>query len=234
MVNCAVDPDYDGEPECILANDRIFAIFEPVGARMTFCFFQTPDGPAQLVGPISQFLVGLSDPAEWEPSRGAAADPADVPGAFSDTRARWAPYDVTALPGGLQFSTPAAGTRKTFTLTPTGLNARIQAQGTDPYIIQVPMVLRPETRFSPGWGLTYEALVNLEGYTWQIDEDIQVSLTTTDSVSLNTFRDSLSYLGGPEDPNFDYPPGHFIPFPLAIGEIAASGDLEIQIQVDGR
>ncbi len=231
LVDCAEDLDYDGQPECILANENIFTVFEPEGARLSVGFILTQEGVVQWIAPLSQFLVGLSDSADWELARGPAGDPADVPGAFSETRARFAPYAVTALPEGLQFTAPSAGMKKTYTLTPAGIKALIQSQESGEYTVQIPLALDPETRFSPGWGARCQAAVLPPGFTWQAGDNALLRVITSGSTSLVTFIDSSSYLAEPEDPNFDYPPGHFVPFPLAIGAISAQGDLEIEIQV---
>ncbi len=232
LTDCTSDVDFDGQPECLLADEQLFTIFEPEGARMTFGFVRTPQGPAQWSGPLSQFLAGFSDSAEWDPSHGPAGDPGDVPGAFTDTRSRWAHYSVTELPGSLGFSSSATGLTKTFTLTPAGLDARIQSLGGEPFTVQIPLALQPETRFSPGWGQLYDSSLHPDGISWQVGEEMQVNVSASDAVSFTSFIDSASYLAGPEDPNFDYPPGHFMPFPLAIVEVAADGEGDLQIRVE--
>ncbi|MBI4732836.1 MAG: hypothetical protein HY781_12070, partial [Chloroflexi bacterium] len=85
LADCSRDLDQDGRAECILANPRYFAVIETNGARLTHLFFLGENGPHQLVAPTVQFVVGLSDPSQWHPERGDAADPNAVMGAFSDT-----------------------------------------------------------------------------------------------------------------------------------------------------
>jgi hypothetical protein len=45
-----------------------------------------------------------------------------------------------------------------------------------------------------------------------------VRIQAEGSITMRAFNESLSLLGSPEDPDFDYPPGHYVPFPMAIAE----------------
>jgi hypothetical protein len=36
------------------------------------------------------------------------------------------------------------------------------------------------------------------------------------AISIQAFNEGLELLAKPEDPDYEYPPGHFIPFPMAI------------------
>lgn len=38
-------------------------------------------------------------------------------------------------------------------------------------------------------------------------------------ITMRAFNESLYLLTNPEDPDFAYPPGHFIPFPMAVVEV---------------
>ncbi len=105
LSDCQGDPDLDGEAECILANENLFLLFEPAGARLVLAFINTPTGPHQWIAPLSQFLVGYGDPHEWDLARGPAGDPGDIPGAFADASDRWTQYSVTELVGGLELKT---------------------------------------------------------------------------------------------------------------------------------
>jgi len=42
--------------------------------------------------------------------------------------------------------------------------------------------------------------------------------------SLFAFNDTLDYLGKREDPNQDFPPGHYLPLPMAVVEFQSDGD----------
>jgi hypothetical protein len=46
-----------------------------------------------------------------------------------------------------------------------------------------------------------------------------VSVQTRGLITMRAFNELLSLLANPEDPDFDYPPGHYVPFPMAIAEV---------------
>ncbi len=126
--DCTHDLKADGQLECILANRTFFAVLEPDGARLTQFFYLDASGPHQLVGPSSQFAVGLSDPSEWEPQNGEAADPSVIPGAFTDDMDTWMDYTPTPHAGAITFTSPDGSRVK-----PTGWRHRASK-----WIIKVP------------------------------------------------------------------------------------------------
>jgi len=36
---------------------------------------------------------------------------------------------------------------------------------------------------------------------------------------MRAFNETLDLLANPEDPDFSYPPGHYVPFPMAVAEV---------------
>ncbi len=118
---CDLDLNNDGRFECVLSNLHLFAILDPAGARLTNLFFLNGIGPHQLVGPSSQFTIGLSDPSEWQPNLGQAADPSVIPGAFSDDTLTWTIYASHVTTGTIDFTSPDGSRDKSYTLTDNGL-----------------------------------------------------------------------------------------------------------------
>ena len=45
------------------------------------------------------------------------------------------------------------------------------------------------------------------------------------------FNDSAASLGGPEDPNQDFPAGHYLPFPMAVADYVVSDAEVVRIEV---
>jgi hypothetical protein len=45
------------------------------------------------------------------------------------------------------------------------------------------------------------------------------------------FNDTLQYLGELEDPNQAFPPGHYLPFPMAVLEFQAADGYQILILI---
>jgi hypothetical protein len=48
----------------------------------------------------------------------------------------------------------------------------------------------------------------------------------------NSFFDSRSKIIFPEDPDFNYPPGHYLPYPLTVFESRPTKDQNLDIQVN--
>ena len=229
--DCSSDPDLDGAPECILASDDLFLLFEDEGARLTHAFARVDGELVQWIGPFSQFINGLSDPSEWQPELGPAGDPGDVPGAFSDAGDRWSPYTSVASPGRLAFVSPDGLRQKNYQLTPAGLMVRYDFGSGVQVEAQIPLALAPDSRFLPGWSERYQAAVSPGEFVWSIEGGPRILVRTSGDLSAEWFLSDEAQLVFPEDPNYDYPPGHLIPFPFALVEVTGEGEIEIEITV---
>jgi hypothetical protein len=233
LSSCNSDLDKDNQPECILANEHTLAILDPRGGRLTYLFGVERDNislyPHQLIGPSWQVAVGLSNPFLWDLSAGEAADPGAYPGAFADADDPFKPYNPT-IEGNTVMFTSLDGTRvKTFRLTETGLEVTYQTQ--EAVITQIPLLVDPGTRFTPGWAQNYVKEETPDGIAWGLENGPMVRIQFEGPVAMRAFNESLSMLANPEDPDFDYPAGHFVPFPMAIIDIQMDGATStIQIQ----
>ena len=84
LTTCDIDIDYDGNSECILANNSLFLTIEPQGAYIPFIFSRDENGAHQIVGPSWELLIGIGDPSVWNLTRGVMSDPGQILGAFAD------------------------------------------------------------------------------------------------------------------------------------------------------
>jgi hypothetical protein len=98
-----------------------------------------------------------------------------------------------------------------------------------PITVQIPLAVDPAARFSPGWGSRYLGSERAGGWLWGLKDGPKVHLWTSGDLSISAFSDSFEYMGQPENPDLDFPPGHFLPFPMALGEINARGEFVIQV-----
>ncbi|MBL7164812.1 MAG: hypothetical protein ISS57_19665 [Anaerolineales bacterium] len=224
LIDCSIDTDFDGQPECILASEDFFALIDPQGARLSLLFAGDEKGTHQIVGGSSQFSIGLSDPSAWDFSRGPMADPNVIPGAFAGP---WEPYEITQLTNGLHFTSPTV--QKDFILTENGL--RMEYQINAPIQVQIPLAVAPETRFTPGWSERYFGEDTPQGWAWGIESGPRVLVGTSGVITTQTFADDLPALSVPGDPNYDYPPGHFIPIPLGVVTIQAEKDFWVELNI---
>jgi hypothetical protein len=224
-IDCADDLDADGENECILANQNYFAILGPSGARLTNFFYLGDNGSHQLVGPSSQFTVGLSDPSEWQPERGEAADPSVIPGAFADDAEAWAQYKPGITADGIIFTSPDGSRVKTYRLTGKGIEVRYQVSG--PVSTRVPLIVDPHAFY---FGQTnYLPSLAPHSWTWSLLNGMGVEVRTDAALSAQGFTSAVPFLSMPEDPNLGYPRGDYFPFPLSVVSIQGSGDFSVQI-----
>ena len=217
---CEIDIDQDNQPECVLANKEYLAILDPRGARVSYLFtVGRIDNPpyTQLIGPSWQVAVGLSDPSSWDLSAGEAADPGAYPGAFSDVDDPFKPYEPVIEEDTIVFSSLDGTRTKIFSLNQNGIEVQYKMQ--DSTIAQISLLVDPETRFTPGWAQIYVQEKTPGGIAWGLENGPMVKIQAQGSIMMRAFNDSLSLLANPEDPDFDYPAGYYIPFPMAIAEI---------------
>ena len=222
-IDCTYDIDFDGQPECILTNKNYFVSLDPQGARLSGLFVRIPGDVTQLVGGSSQFIVGLSDPSKWDLTAGPLADPAIIPGAFAGP---WTDYQVEPLENGVRFTTD--GVEKIFQLTQAGLQVEIHSDQPQDY--QVPLIVAPETRFTPGWIDQYQELRTPQGLIWGIKNGPKIEVMAKENFSSQNFQITNILLREGDDPNLGYSPGQFIPFPLSIIHIPAQQNLWFEIK----
>jgi hypothetical protein len=220
--DCTNDTDFDGKPECTLSNGDLFALLDPDGGRLVLLFSRTPEGVTQLIGPSSQFIIGLSDYREWDLSAGPLADPANIPGAFAGP---WSDYHIEDLDDGLRFL--SQGAEKTFRFTENGLKVEIKTDEVHRY--QIPLAVAPQTRFTPGWVEKFEETEIPQGWVWGIKAGPKVEIRSSGDLTNQNFLESKIQLENPENPNLDYPSGHFLPYPLAILYTPASSEFWVEI-----
>jgi hypothetical protein len=223
LADCSRDPDRDGMPECLLASPSVLAVIELDGARLTHLFIHQAGGVVQLVAPSSQFTVGLSDASEWRLDRGDAADPGAWMG-IRDSSATFEDYaysitgDVLTLTG--------AGRSKEFRLTGSGVEIRYHSP--EPLSVDIPLVADALAFLTRPVG--FQPLSAPGGFTWGEPGSLQVDLRATLDLAARSFSDSQAFLHLPEDPDQDYPPGHYLPYPLALVSVSGQGAFTLWIE----
>jgi hypothetical protein len=230
----ALDLDWDGEDEYILASSSFFGLFEARGGYLALAFVRSSAGLCQIVAPSAQFIVGMGDPLSWQPERGIAGDSSQLRGGFSDLPSgsaspSWETYSIEPDAELLTITSPDGSLRKTFRLT--GGDLQVYYTSSQPLTVQIPIAIEPETRFYLGWGSRYQGRYIPGGWSYGLIDGPQVQILTSENLNIRAFSDSLPYMGQPENPDFDYPSGHFLPFPLALVEINTQGDFSVLMTV---
>ena len=114
---------------------------------------------------------------------------------------------------------------KNFTLRDDGLSVNHSSQAA--ISSRVPIAIDPWTRFSPGWSekLAYSPIEN--GFQFSQEGNVVLDVIADIDMQIHSFTDSANMLGVPEDPNYDYPPGHYLPFPVTVLEFNSPGDFNL-------
>lgn len=226
-VSCTTDLDGDGEPECLLTNETLFAILEMDGARLTFLFWRDGRTVHQLIGPTAQFAQALSDPSVWQLERGMAADPQAILGGFVDVDQPFGSYRlVTADHQSVTFLALSDGRLKTYTLR--GDVLEVIYRSSSPTTVLLPLAVEPSAFFFGG--AAYRGRQDVSGWQWGVTTGPRVWVNTNLSFEARGFNASWPLLNVPEDPNLDYPLGHYYPFPLGIVTLNGERDFSILIR----
>ncbi len=237
LASCQLDPDHDGQPECLLASDRFYAQFEIADASLTYLFADYiqnwppgwADAAHQLIGPSSQLITGLSSPETWQLDAGLLADPSTIPGAFAGPGIGFQPEIVGDT---LVFSLPDGRVVKSYRLTASGLQVDYRLAGGEAYPpAQLPLLIDPWRRFSRGWADLYHLQSSPNQVTWQLQDAPAIQVSASTSLSGADFSQSRPLFAAAEDPNQDFPAAHFAPFPLALLQVQLQEHTMITIQV---
>ena len=89
---------------------------------------------------------------------------------------------------------------KTFSLTDTGLEVKYQTQ--EPITVQIPLLVDPDSRFTPGWAEKYVQQNTPGGIAWGLENGPMVSVQTEGRITMRAFNESLSLLNKPRRPGF--------------------------------
>lgn len=226
QINCDSDPDQDGQNECILASKNIFGLLELDGARLVFLFALSPDGAHQLIGPSTQFFVDTSN-LSLEFNSASPNSPNNLPGGFTDHPHTLDQYTPTVSPDQISFINSDGSITKTFQLTDQGV--RVSYHVSSEVTSQIPLVVDPWKRYYPGWAnqMVYERIPR--GWTWGYLEGPRLEITSSSDLVFSPFTASRTMLNVPENPNVDYPSGHFLPFPMALISVHSLGNFHVQI-----
>ncbi|MEW5869501.1 MAG: hypothetical protein AB1894_09510 [Chloroflexota bacterium] len=226
QATCQADPDHDGQPECILSNPNLYAQFEIQDGALVYLFSHDATGVHQIVAPSSQFIVGLGEANTWSLANGLAADPGVIPGAFAEPGLS---YQASPEGNCLVFSTPDGQRQKIYTLSDNGLRLEYRAPASAQVNLRLPLALDPWERFTPGWAGHYQFSAAPPAWRWSLSGGPGVEVHTNAALAESDFNASSPFMSLPENPDRDYPAGHFLPMPLALVNFNALGSFQIEL-----
>jgi hypothetical protein len=223
--NCQEDLDLDGELECVLANEYMLGFFDLDDGTLTHLFSRSESGMVhQWIAPSAQFTTATSDPSLWQVDAGSHADPDVIPGAFAETGGSYA-ANITA--DTIAFERPGAS--KIYRIT--GQSLVLQYNNEHKTVLHIPVAVDPWLRFMPGWVEKVQTNRSDQQITWSIPGSSQMSIKTEVPFTLDTYRDTWDLMGAPENPNYDYPSGHYLPFPVSLLTLLFSGNASLTLEV---
>lgn len=232
QATCSVDLDYDGMPECILSNSSIYLVIEPEGGYLPFIFSKDAKGIHQIVGPTWEFVVGLSDSSTWKPDLSVSGDPAQLLGAFQDEYNSWKLYNFELSDNSIVLTSTDGSIRKLFTISTSGVQVELNNALQSPEISTIPVVIDPWTRYTPGWGNLYTNKIQPFTVYWGIYAGEMVGIWSTNPLSTFSFIDTRVLMHLPEDANYDYLPGHYLPYPMSVVDVNASESYSVEILIN--
>jgi len=234
ILTCSTDPDGDGEPECILASKYLYTQFDIESGALNYAFaaLEAPGGATsihQVIAPSAQFIVGLSNPFSWDLTAGLAADPTVITGAFAGDVGH---FQAVTSGDSIEFHDPDTGTQKVFSLDENTIKVDLIALGDQSTNWTIPLALDPWARFSPGWPDNYAEISEGNTWSWSLVNGLRVNIQGIQEAAAYTFLNSRSFMVAPENPNRDYGPSHFLPFPMALGKTGHMDSFSIEIEIE--
>jgi hypothetical protein len=128
--------------------------------------------------------------------------------------------------GSVTFSS-SSGQSKTYRIVEGGVQFEVDVL---PLALRSGLALDSWRRIESGWGNVYRAQITPDSLVWHLVRGPSVSIRVSGG-SLFAFIDTAKYLGGVEDPNQDFPPGHYLPFPMAVAELQLADDIPLQLLI---
>ncbi len=225
LSSCQEDLDLDGELECVLANEYMLGFFNMDEGTLTHLFSRSESGMVhQWIAPSAQFTTATSDPSLWQVDAGPHADPDVIPGAFAETGGS---YTASISENSIAFERP--GVSKVYRITDHSLELAYKSERSA--VLYIPVVVDPWLRFMPGWVDTVQINRADQQITWISPGSAQLSINTDVPFTLDTYRDTWDLMGAPENPNYDYPTGHYLPFPVSLLTLISSGNASLTLKV---
>ena len=218
--------------ECILSTKNIFTIIEPEGGYIPFVFTRDMQGVHQIVGPTWEFVVGLSDISSWKTDLGLRNDENQILGAFQDQFNDWNRYNVSLQENKVILLNDIMTMRKSISVFVDSIHFDIQTSNQLTGYSVIPLVVDPWHRYTPGWGNSYTGNNASNNFIWGINGGERVEIRTTNPIDVYSFNDTHTAMYRPEDPNFDYSPGHYLPFPLSVVYITPSENYSLDIIIN--
>jgi hypothetical protein len=226
---CDINLDWDVQNECVLSSEKFYLTFEMTGGYLDFAFYNGSNGIHQITAPMSEVMVGLGDPSSYDGSNGAYADPALIPGVLAAINESNLSFDYRTGVDFIELYNETAGIQKVFRISESSIEIGWFSSVDLGYII--PISLDPWQRFKFDWSDQYFTYKTNNSWVYGIEDQITILIQSSSDGQFATFLDSKEYVDKPEDPNFDYPQGHYLPFPFATLHLSPTKNAVIKVSI---
>lgn len=157
---------------------------------------------------------------------GESSDPTVIQGALAEASIPLQPFKVTFNKDALVLTHPS-GKQKTIGLSESGIE--ITVEGTQPFQETIPFVLSLDNLSPTQWASTLTPTCQEHTCSFATSGGSVVMGFNADSMSIRSCLDSAAFITSPEIPDRNYPPGHFLPFPLAVLDLSANDFLKVTV-----
>lgn len=197
--------------DCILADGNQILFFNQLNGSLITGFVSVGGNVQQWTAPFSQRATALSDPHEWYKVNSRIIDPYVINGSFIPPADSFN-YEFTFFDNGIRFTNPISGENIAYTITQNSLTVEQQTDGE----FNGSLILAPCPQ------IYYQAAqIDLFSFTCPSPDactlavpgclEVDVIVTDAELTTIDSFLDSPAYIFAVEDPNKDYPAGHYLP-----------------------
>lgn len=228
---CSLDLNQDSSLDCVLANQQVFTVINPQDGSLVLAIWKHNTRAEPVIMSSAYLAIGLSDPSEWELHSGKIEDPAVIQGAFTRLLPVELETKVNVSLGTIEVTDLTGGSIR-YSLQDETLTAAIALENV--LNTQIPLAIGSTLRTSPGWADSFGGQLNANKtqYTWGAPGLTIAVKTSAGIIAPTTWMDSSEWMRQPEDPDRAYPPGHFLPYPLAVLNLTAHNPIIVQISPD--
>jgi hypothetical protein len=230
LADCSRDFDGDQVPECILASEEFYLLIKLNGGYILLALYSSPEGLIQIIAPSYQFVIGFSDPSEWNYDNGITSDPGMIPGALADRQHLDEQFSAEFSGSTLTISNSDNTIQKTIELTHNAIEFNLIHPQTQEW--SLPLLWYSQDVYRENWAVDYQVKILVNELYIGYANNSSLVVTSDQVLQATSFLDSRPYLLNPEDPNFAYPAGHYLPFPFFMINLSSPGSATVKLQVN--
>ncbi len=229
-LDCNLDFNQDGRKDCLVANERFFALLDVKTGGLTFLLYRSPTGEMhQITASSAPLISGMS-----QTNRGflnAGSEPGRTPMPNSNNPGQG---DLMAYVENEEIHFMDANGQEVlhYKFSSTKAAFWVSFAPQNPFLFyHLPLALDAWMCFHLGWWQEYY-VKQLKASEWLVGrkDNMEVSIRASGESNIYSFLEGINYQSQTEDPNLDYLPGVWLPFPMMMIELQPVGELNVIIR----